>query len=121
MNTFFILASAVTGCISISAFVSLVGISVGITSSVIALKICAITTKIKKYKSIIMKNTKKHNTIVLLAKNKLNITEALNSQAIIDSNIFHDDFVLINNLLKEYDHMIEEIKNLSTQKVHQRS
>ena len=35
---FFILASTVTGCISISAFASLVGISIGITSSVIALK-----------------------------------------------------------------------------------
>ena len=31
---FFILAATVTGCISISAFVSLVGISIGITSSV---------------------------------------------------------------------------------------
>ena len=57
----------------------------------------------------------------MLAKIKLNITEVLNSQAIIDSNIFHDEFVLINNVLKEYDHMIEEIKNLSTWKVHQRS
>ena len=35
---FFILASTVTGCISISAFASLVCISIGITSSVIALK-----------------------------------------------------------------------------------
>ena len=35
---FFILASTVTGCISISAFASLVGISIGIASSVIALK-----------------------------------------------------------------------------------
>ena len=50
----------------------------------------------------------------MLAKIKLNITEALNSQAIIDSNICHEEFVLINNVLKEYDHMIEEIKNLST-------
>ena len=57
----------------------------------------------------------------MLAKIKLNITEALNSQAIIDSNICHEEFVLINNVLKEYDHMIEEIKNLSTWKVHQRS
>ena len=35
---FLILASAITGCISISAFASLLGISKGITSSVIALK-----------------------------------------------------------------------------------
>ena len=39
---FFILASTVTGCISISAFASLIGIPLGIASSVIGLKICAI-------------------------------------------------------------------------------
>ena len=52
---FLILASAITGCISISVFTSLVGIPAGITSSAIGLKICAITAGIKKYKSIIKK------------------------------------------------------------------
>ena len=50
-----ILISAVTGCILISAFASLVGIPVGITSSAIGLKICIINAEIKKYKSIIKK------------------------------------------------------------------
>ena len=65
------LGSAITGCVSISAFASLVGIPVEITSSAIELKICAITAAIKKYKSIIKKKKKKHNKIVLLAKSKL--------------------------------------------------
>ena len=43
-----ILASAVTGCASTSAFASLVGIPIGITASAIGLKICAITAGIKK-------------------------------------------------------------------------
>ena len=64
----FILASAITGCLSISAFTSIVGIPLEITSSAIGSKICAITAGIKKYKSIIMKKKKKHNKIVLLAK-----------------------------------------------------
>ena len=38
--SFLILASTVTGCISISAFASLVGIPIGITSSALGLKIC---------------------------------------------------------------------------------
>ena len=50
-----IVISAITGCVSISAFVSLVGIPIGIMSSAIAFKICAITAGIKKYKSIIKK------------------------------------------------------------------
>ena len=49
----FILVSAVTGCVSIFAFASLVAISVGITSSALGIKICAITAGIKKYKSFI--------------------------------------------------------------------
>ena len=50
---FFILASTVTRCISISAFATLLGISIEITSSAIVLKICAITVAIKNHKSII--------------------------------------------------------------------
>ena len=38
----FILASAISGCILISAFASLLGISKGFTCSPIQLKICAI-------------------------------------------------------------------------------
>ena len=48
---FLILASAITGCILISAFASLRGIPIGITSSVIELRICPAGIK-KKGKSI---------------------------------------------------------------------
>ena len=47
--------SKVTGCVSISAFASLVCVSGGITSSALGIKICAITAGIKKYNSIIKK------------------------------------------------------------------
>ena len=50
-----ILASTVTGYVSISVFTSLILVPVGITSSVAGLKICAITAGIKKYKSVIKK------------------------------------------------------------------
>ena len=50
---FLILASAITGGVSISAFASLLDIPIGITSSAIGLKICAIAAGIKKYKSLI--------------------------------------------------------------------
>ena len=43
-----ILGSTITGCDSISAFASLVGIPIGITSSAIGLNIFAITAAIKK-------------------------------------------------------------------------
>ena len=58
---FLILGSTITGCVSISAFASLVGIPIGIASSTIGLKICVITAGIKKYKSINKKRKKKQN------------------------------------------------------------
>ena len=57
------------------------------------------------------KRKKKHDKIVLLAKTKLNIIEVLISKALIDSSISHDEFVLVNNVLKEHDDMKEEIQN----------
>ena len=59
IENFLILASTITGCISISPFTSLIGIPVGITSSATGLKICAIAEGVKKYKSIIEKKKKK--------------------------------------------------------------
>ena len=42
-----ILASTITGCISFSAFASLLGIPIGITSSAIGIKICEMTAGVK--------------------------------------------------------------------------
>ena len=50
-----ILNSTIPGCISFSVSTSLLRICIGITSSAIGLKICAIAAGIKKYKSIIEK------------------------------------------------------------------
>ena len=63
-----ILVSTVTGCVSISAFASLVWVPVGITSSAIGIQICRFTVAIKKYKSIIKTKRKKHDKVVLLGK-----------------------------------------------------
>ena len=52
---FLILASTITGRISISAFASLLAIPIGIRSSAIGFKMCALTAGIQKYKSIIKK------------------------------------------------------------------
>ena len=111
---FLILASTITECISISAFTFLVGIPIGITSPGVGLKICAITARIKTYRSIIKKKKKKHDKIALLPKSKLNSIEVLISKALISSIISHDEFVLINNMLKEYNKIKEEMKNLKT-------
>ena len=45
---FLLFVSAVSGCVSISAFASLFGVPVDIASSAVGTKICAITPGIKK-------------------------------------------------------------------------
>ena len=113
VNHWFILASIITGCVSISTFTSLLVIPVGILSSAKGLKICLMAAGIKKYESTIKKN-KKYDEIVLLRKTKLDVIEVLISKALIDSYINHDEFVLVNNVLREYNEIKEEIKNPET-------
>ena len=43
--------------------------------------------------------------IVFLAKVKLNSVGVVISRALIDSYVSHKEFVLINNMLREYDNM----------------
>ena len=56
-----ILISTITGCVFISDFASLVGISIAITSFAIGVKICVIAARNKKYKSI---NKKKGRNLI---------------------------------------------------------
>ena len=94
---FLVFVFAVSDCVSISAFASLVGASLGIVNSTGGLKNCAIITGIKKYKSII--HREKHDKIVLLPKTKLNAIKVLIAKALIDLYVNHDEFVSVNNAL----------------------
>ena len=100
MKYFLILASTMAGCISVSASASLIGISLGISSFVIGLIICAITVGVKKYKSIIQKKKKKHDEIVMLANPISNSMELKISNDLTDSLISHYKFILLNNVEK---------------------
>ena len=66
---FLILASTISQYISVSAFTSLIGIPIGITSSVIGFKIWVMAAEIKNHNSIIKK--KEQDKVVLLVKSNL--------------------------------------------------
>ena len=53
----------------------------------------------------------------MLARSRLNSIEVLIYKAWIDSNISHDEFVLINNVMKEFYDMKDEIKNSNKSKI----
>ena len=71
--------------------------------------------ELKKYKSIIKKKKKKkHDKMLLLGKAKLGTIEVLISKALIDSYNNCDEFVSINNVLRKYNEIKEEIKHSET-------
>ena len=88
-------------------------VSVGITNSVVGIKVCAIAAGIKKYKLIIKKKKEnKHDEIVLLRKIKLDTIEVFICKSLIESYISHQEFVSVNNVLREYNEVKEEIKKI---------
>ena len=94
---FFVFVSAVSSCVSTSAFASLIAAPVGTVTSAVGLKICIISPGIEKYKLIIWKKKRnKHDEIVLLAKTKLDTIKVLISKSLINSFVSYDEFVSVN-------------------------
>ena len=83
---FLVFASALSGCVSVLEFCSLVGVQVGITSSAVRLKRFTITSRtINKYRQLPRKEKNIYNKIVPLAKIKLNMIKVLIFKAFINS------------------------------------
>ena len=61
---FLVFMSAVSGCVSISAFSSLVCVPVGIASCEVGIKICAIIAVINNHKLIIKKRRRKRKGMI---------------------------------------------------------
>ena len=95
-----IVLSATTGGVSIISFTSIIRAPVGIASTSFTLIFSLTTGIIKKLLNITRNKKKKHDKILMLAKSKLNSIETLISQALIDMDISHEEFITI---LKEKD------------------
>ena len=106
-----IVLSATSGGISIISFISAIGIPTGLTSASFTLILSLTTGIIRKLLKVTRKKKKKHNKIVMLAKNKLNSIETLMSQALIDLDISHEKFKTIVNEKENYEQMEKSIRN----------
>ena len=108
-----IVLSATSGGVSIISFTIVVGVPVRIASANFTL-IFSLTTGIaKKGLSITRSKKKKHDTILMLAKSTLNSIEILISQALVDFEISHEDFVTILGEKNKYEKMKKNVKNVS--------
>ena len=92
-----IVLSVATSRISIASFVTVIGTPVGIMSASCSLAFSITTGFVKKFLKTIRNKKKKHNKIVMLARSKLNSTESKISEALINNEISHVDFMTIIN------------------------
>ena len=91
-------------------FTSIVGAPVGIASASLTLFFLA-TGIVKKLLKITRNKKKKYGRILMLAKSKLNSIEALVSQALIDMEISHKEFVRILNEKDKYEKMKDNLRS----------
>ena len=59
---------------------------------------------------------RKHNKIVMLARSKLNSIESKISEALINNEISHEEFITIINKEKNYREVKERISTMKTQR-----
>ena len=90
-----IVLSAASGGVSIISFTSIVRAPVGIGSTCLTLIFSLTTGIVKKLLNITTTKKKKYDKILILAKSKLNSTETLVSQELIDMEIIHEEFITI--------------------------
>ena len=105
-----IVLSATTGGVSICSFASCVGAPVGIASASFIL-IFSLTGIVKKLRSITRNKKKKYDEILMLAESKLSSIETLISQALIDMEISHEEFVSIFKKKDKYEKMKENLRS----------
>ena len=111
MLLFLIVLSATTWGISIISFTTTIGAPVGIASASFTLIFSITTGIIKKLLSTAIKKKKKHDQILMLAKSKYNSIGALISQALIDIDISHEEFIKILKEKDKYEKMKENTKD----------
>ena len=98
LDRIFITLSASFGTIGVASHATVVGIPVGIASASLTLIFTISTGLNKSLLQMTKKRKNKHNKIITLAKNKLNMIDTLLSSALNDSEISHKEF---SNIITE--------------------
>ena len=111
-----VVLSVATGSISIVPFATVIGAPVGMTSASCILAFSITTGFVKKVLEITRNKKKKHNKTVMLARSKLNTIESKISEALINNEIIHGDFMTILNEEKKYRELKESIRMMNSRR-----
>ena len=105
-----------SGSISIASLATVIGIPVEIASASLSLAFLLSTGIVKKLSKTTRDKKKKHNKTITLARSKLNSIESKVSEALINNEISHEDFMIIINEEKNYRELKESIKMMNSQR-----
>ena len=100
-----IVLSAASSRVSIISFTSTIGKSVGIVSASFTLIFSLKNGIIKKLLNMTISKKKKHDQLLMLAKSKFNSIDTLISQALIELDISHEEFIMILIEKDKYERM----------------
>ena len=88
----------------------IVGVPLAIASASLTSIFSQTTGIVKKLLNITRNKKKKHDKILMLTKSKLNSIETLISQALIDMDISHEEFVRILKEKRKYEKMKKKLR-----------
>ena len=107
--------SATSGSVSIASFATVIRTPVAIASASLSLTFSLSTGIVKKLLKTTCDKKKKHNKITMLAKSKLNRLERKVSEALTNTEISREDFLMIINEERNYRELKENIKMIKNQ------
>ena len=111
-----IVLSATSVSISIASFETVTGTPVVIASAVLSLTFSLSTGLVKKLLKATTNKKKKHNKIVMLVRSKLNSIESKISEALMNNQISHEDFMTIINEERKYRELKESMRMMKGRK-----
>ena len=110
-----IVLSVATGSISIASFATVIGAPAGIIGASCGFTFSITSGFVKKVLETIRNKKEKHNKIIMLARSKLNSIESKISEALVNNEISHEDFVTIINEKKNRE-LKDCIRMMNTQR-----
>ena len=99
-----------TGRISITSFATVIGAPVGTVSAGLSFTFSVSTGIVKNLLKATRNKNKNNKKIVMLARSKLNSIKDKISEALINNDIWHEDFIRIINEEKNYREFKEVIR-----------
>ena len=110
-----IVLSVTNGSVSIASFVAVIGIPIGITTASLSLAFSLCTGLVKKLLRATRDKKNEHNKIIMTARSKLDSTESKISEALINNQISHEEFITIINEERNYIELKESIRMMKGQ------